>query len=354
MIARALVMVLAIALAGCAVREKVTPPLAPTAESKVWPSAPDIPRYAYAGTLTGERDFLKKREPGDRTFGEALFEIATGLFFGDPDYKELLRPVSGLVDAQGRVLVVDAAHPGVVVFDLNKKDFDVWQRAAPEEDFISPVAIAEDGAGGFLVTDTEHKQVFRLDAKGTPLRGFGGNILSRPTGIARDPRSGNVYVADTGAHRIVVFSSAGDVLDVIGGRGSQPGFFNYPTHLAIARDQLYISDTLNFRVQVFDLHGDGKLAIGQLGINVGNLTRPKGVGVGHDGRIYVVESYFDHLLVYDAKGQFLLPIGGAGSGPGEFYLPAGVWTDGKGKVFVADMFNGRVSVFEELTGGGEG
>lgn len=350
---RVLVVALALLVAGCA-RDKVTPVLAPAADAKVWPSLPDQPRYAYAGTLLGEKDFLAKKPDEGRTTGEIFFEILTGLIFGEADYKELLRPVSGLVDAKGRVLVVDAARPGVAVFDMPGKDFDIWQRAADEESFIAPVGIVEDGAGGFLITDSELKQVFRLDGKGNPLPGFGRKVLDRPTGIARDPRSGNVYVADTSTHRIVIFSPAGEVVDVIGGRGRAPGTFNYPTHLAIARDHLYVADTLNFRIQVFDLAGDGTLSIGQLGMNVGNLTRPKGVGVGRDGRVYVVESYFDHLLVYDSQGRFLLPIGGSGSGPGEFYLPAGVWTDATGRVYVADMFNGRVSVFQELTAGGEG
>jgi DNA-binding beta-propeller fold protein YncE len=79
------------------------------------------------------------------------------------------------------------------------------------------------------------------------------------------------------------------------------------------------------------------------------MTRPKGVAVGADGRIYVVESYYDHLLIFDDGGRLLLPIGGTGNAPGKFYLPSGVWTDSRQRVYVADMFNGRVMVFKELT-----
>ena len=81
------------------------------------------------------------------------------------------------------------------------------------------------------------------------------------------------------------------------------------------------------------------------------MARPKGVAVGADGRVYVVESYYDHLLVFDPEGRFLMPIGGTGTDEGQFYLPAGVWTDSTGRVYVADMFNGRVAVFKELTQG---
>jgi len=69
--------------------------------------------------------------------------------------------------------------------------------------------------------------------------------------------------------------------------------------------------------------------------------------------VYVVESYYDHLLVFNRRGEFLMPIGGVGQETGKFYLPAGVWVDGRNRVFVADMFNGRVMVFQFLGGEAE-
>ena len=214
---------------------------------------------------------------------------------------------------------------------------------------MAPVGIVADGAGGFLVTDAELAEVFRLDADGQPVGRFGRGILERPTGIARDPVSGLVYVADTVRHDVKVFDPAGDLVELIGSHGNGQGLFNTPTHVSYFDGQLYVADTLNFRVQVFDRAGEERLTFGRLGLFVGDMTRPKGVAVGGGGRIYVVESYFDHLLVYDRNGRLLLPIGGTGQGTGQFYLPSGVWTDPQGRVYVADMFNGRVVVFQELS-----
>ena len=72
--------------------------------------------------------------------------------------------------------------------------------------------------------------------------------------------------------------------------------------------------------------------------------------VDGDGNVYVVESYYDHLLVFDRHGSFLLPIGGTGAGIGEFFLPAGAWSDDGGHIYVADMYNGRVIIFQYLGG----
>ena len=336
-------------VSGCA-GSRVAPVLEPTKESRVWPDAPDVPRYAYAGTLIGEKDFVPKTDEGKST-GTIILEIVTGLIFGEPDYITLVRPTGGMVDSKGRVLVLDAGLGAVVVFDMAKAKVTTWESPADGESFGSPIAIVEDGKDGYWVSDSEAGQLFHIDKYGDPLAPIGKGVLNRPTGLARDPVSGNLYVADTGTHRILVLNPAGEVLDTIGMRGTDISQLNYPTHLTLSGRQLYVADTLNFRVQVFDLDGNGKLTLGQLGIRVGDMTRPKGVAVGRDGRIYVVESYFDHLLVYDPQGRFLLPIGGEGNGIGQFYLPAGVWTDGKDRVFVADMFNGRICIFKELTVG---
>jgi len=245
--------------------------------------------------------------------------------------------------------VVDASHKAVVVLDMTNHRLHLWRLADKSRPFESPIAIAADGHDGFLVTDAELGEVFRLGPDGQPLGRFGEGILGRPTGIARDDLAGLIYVTDTSNHDIKVFDDDGVLVDVLGARGTEPGRFNAPTHLLFRDDELFVSDTLNFRVQVFDRGGDGKLAFGKLGLFVGNMTRPKGIAVGGGRRIYVVESYYDHLLVFDQEGHLLLPIGGTGSEVGQFYLPSGVWTDHLGRVYVADMFNGRVVVLKELT-----
>jgi len=121
---------------------------------------------------------------------------------------------------------------------------------------------------------------------------------------------------------------------------------NAPLHIEVHGGQVYVTDALNAAVQVFSSHDGAPLEpIGRRGLYVGNLVRPKGVTTDSQGNVYVVESYYDHLLVFNANGDFLLPLGGTGSEPGRFFLPAGAWSDAEDRIFVADMFNGRVVIF---------
>ena len=94
-------------------------------------------------------------------------------------------------------------------------------------------------------------------------------------------------------------------------------------------------------------------SIGQRGIYVGNLVRPKGVAVDSEENVYIIEGYHDHLLVFNRHGQFLMPLGGEGTKPGQFNLPSGIFIDKRDRIFISDTHNGRVQVFQFLGGSGD-
>ena len=318
----------------------------PVSDSEsVWPEPPQPARLQYVGDLIGEDGYELKQSRGF----QLMAEIIAGVGF-EPDEKVgLVRPQSGMVDALGRIYVTDVGVGAVFVFDPTTGIFRRWKEFQERQAFIQPIGIAAGRQGTVLVADAELKTVLELDAEGKLVNQFGQGLLQRPTGIARDPVQGRIFVADTHADDIKVFSDSGELLDTWGSSGDQPGQFNSPVHLWWHQQQLYVTDTLNARVQVLNDAGDYQFAIGKRGLWVGNLVRPKGVTLDGEGNLYVIESYYDHLLVFDNQGRFLLPIGGAGQSAGKFFLPAGVWTDRSNRIYVADLMNGRVSIFQYLS-----
>jgi DNA-binding beta-propeller fold protein YncE len=339
-------------LAGCAASSPS--PLhfdsarAADAKPAVWPSPPETPRYAWAGELVGEVNFKPTEEQGGL---KGLLHWLAGMILGESQPVQVQRPQSGAVDVDGRIYVTDAANSAVFVFDTVAGELLVWDKAEGLVNFVSPVGVAVGPDGELLVADSQLGIVARLDASGHARRGIGRGVLKRPTGLAYDPVGKRIFVSDTGTHDIKVFDSQGRLMKTIGRRGEGEGEFNFPTHLAFARGELYVTDTMNSRIQV--LSEDGavtRLRFGSRGLNVGDLVRPKGVAVDAEGNIYVIESYYDHLLVFNRRGELLLGIGGGGKDIGKFDLPAGVWVDSRNRIFVADMFNGRVAVFQFLGG----
>lgn len=320
---------------------------APEGRRLMWPPEPEIPRYQFSGQLTGEDNFVHDEGEG---LMQRFFRWVTGL--GEETPRELQRPQAVVGDEKGRIFVTDVSRAAVFVFDEPAGELRIWEYASGLRRFVSPIGIVADPDGSIWVADAELGIVAHLDRDGTPLAAVGKGMLKRPTGLARDPDSGEIFVSDTYGHDIKVFSPTGELLRTIGGRGSEPGLFNYPTHIYIANGELFVTDTMNARVQIMRLDEAGEpRALGRRGLYIGNLVRPKGVAADREGNIYVVESLYDNLLIFNDKGEFLMPIGGVGQGTGKFYLPSGVWVDDLNRVFVADTFNGRVTIFQYLGNG---
>jgi sugar lactone lactonase YvrE len=345
----------ALAAAGCAAGPPTTLRLdaSPVREMLTWPRAPEVPRYRYEGILLGEQNYLPPEGARKPDWQTALEWIA-GLVDDGRGIDELLRPSAGATEGCGRTLVSDPGRGALFVFRPEGGP-EVLEFAAGSRRFSSPVGVACGPGGAVLVADSALGLVVELDASGTTRRSIGADVLRRPTGLALDRERGELYVSDTGSHDIAVFDSQGGLVRRFGSRGEGEGEFNFPTHLWFRAGQLYVADTMNGRIQVF-ARGEPtpRLVIGSRGLYVGQMVRPKGVATDSAGNIYVVESYYDHLLVYDRQGRFLLPIGGLGKEAGQFYLPSGVWTDERDRVYVADMFNGRVVVLQFLGGDDHG
>ena len=345
---------LAALLAGCASGPKfMSLHAVDSAEERklFFPPLPEIPRYVYAGQLLGEVNFQEEKKT--MSSARSFFRWLVGL--DEQRQIELQRPQTGVVDEAGRVYVTDAGQGAVFVFDPVGGELSVWSKAEGMLGFSTPSGIALGPGGEVLVADSKLGVVARLDRKGETRAAIGRGLLKRPTGLAYDAKARLLYVSDTGAHDIKVFDDQGKLLKTLGRRGEGPGEFNFPTHLAFANGELYVTDAMNSRIQVLDAAtGAVTLRLGERGIYLGNLVRPKGVAVDGEGNIYVVESYHDHLLVFNRGGQLLLALGGTGGDIGQFYLPAGVWVDRGNRVFVSDMFNARVVVFQFLGGSGDG
>ncbi|WP_455209147.1 6-bladed beta-propeller [Kaarinaea lacus] len=338
-------------LSACASREYRMDFEVGESDATVWPAPPEIPRFRYVGTLTGEQNVRPVDE--GKNFGAYatdFFKWVAGIVGQNPIPLVLQRPQSGVIDENGKMYITDVSRHSVMVFDLQKGRLSEWMLATPNTGFVTPVGVALGPRGTLFVVDAEQGFVVQLDETGKPIKTFGENRFKRPTGIARDPIKGKIYVADSHAHDIKVFDDNGVFINSFGKRGTAAGEFNGPTHLSFANGMLYVTDTFNTRVQVLSDSGDFKREFGKRGLFVGDLVRPKGVTTDSEGNIYVIESFHDHLLVYNSNGEFLLPIGGTGGDVGQFYLPSGIWTDKNDRIYIADMFNGRVVILQYLGG----
>lgn len=196
-------------------------------------------------------------------------------------------------------------------------------------------------------------------------QGNGNGQLSEPRGVAIDSK-GNLYVADMGNNRVVVYKPDGSPLRTIGSFGTGDGQFNEPRGLAIdGQDNLYVTDTWNARVEKFDASGSFVKAWGEGKQDFGNgrkatatdrseagnkaeklgLFGPRGIAVDKDGSVYIADTGNRRIVVTDNQGNFRYQFGYEGTGDGQFTEPIGVAVDDAGNLYVADTWNGRVQMF---------
>ncbi len=178
----------------------------------------------------------------------------------------------------------------------------------------------------------------------------------QPRDLAVAP-GGEIYVADTGNHRIEKFSPEGELITTWGGfadasLGDAPGgTFNEPWGVAVGpTGDVYVADTWNHRIQWFSPQGEFKGMIGAegLGEGVDAFWGPRDVAVDGQGRIFVADTGNKRIKVYGPDGTYLTQFGGAGYLPGMLDEPVGLAIDPSGRIYVADTWNRRIQVFEDL------
>jgi sugar lactone lactonase YvrE len=79
------------------------------------------------------------------------------------------------------------------------------------------------------------------------------------------------------------------------------------------------------------------------------FDEPNDVAFGPDGEIYVSQGHGkgeSRLLMFDAGGNFIRTWGGEGSAPGQFRVPHSIVMNAEGLLFVADRSNERIQVFD--------
>lgn len=175
----------------------------------------------------------------------------------------------------------------------------------------------------------------------------GGKPLREPFGIAVNPHSGSVLVADARNHQVVVYNQDGAFVRALGSEGTSAGEFSKPTGVAVSWDgSIYVSDYDLDRVQKFTAEGKFVLQWGSSADSRDQLRSPNGLAIDRDGNVYVADFYNKVVKVFDAHGRFLHNVGEPGQwGRGALDYPTDVDIAPDGTILVADAYNHRIQLF---------
>jgi DNA-binding beta-propeller fold protein YncE len=160
------------------------------------------------------------------------------------------KPTDIAFAANGDFYISDGyGNSRVVKFNKEGKFLMAWgKKGAGPGEFNLPHALAMDATENLYVADRENDRIQIFDANGKFLRQFGGFA---PFGLFITADQA-LFVADGRANKILKMTIDGKILGSWGATGAEPGNFQMPHALSVARDgAVYVAEITGKRVQKF-------------------------------------------------------------------------------------------------------
>ncbi len=283
--------------------------------------------FALTGVFKSQADTVP-------TFSEHIRYVA-------PGYRVVqVEPIKVTADSEGNLYVLGSG--GVEKFNTSSESVLKFADDNGGTQLSNPSGIVIDGVGNIYISDTGNHRIQKFDSSGVFISQFGtlgtGNgQFDNPQSIALDSL-GNLYVADGANHRIQKFDSSGNYLSQFGTYGTGDGEFDYPAGITFdSVGDMYITDNSNSRIQKFDSDGVYISQFGTFGTGDGELTYPaSNVALDNTGNIYVVDSGNHRIQKFDSSGVYISQFGGEGIGAGQFTYPSSLFLDSSGNMYVTD------------------
>lgn len=342
-----------------------------------------VPARAFTGII---KIIVNGRELAGPVFTYIITEIQVSTLAGSTrgfidasgNDAQFSLPHAVAVDRQGHVYVADLANnkirkisPEGIVSTLAGSTSGFSDGAGADAQFRSPVGVAVDTQGYVYVSDLFNQKIRKISPEGvvSTLAGSTGGFadgtgadaqFKYPIGITVDA-SGNVYVVDSGNHKIrkispegVVSTLAGSIAGFADGTGASAQFSS-PAGIAIdLQGNAYVADFNNHRIRkvspegiVSTLAGSTQGYANGIGDNA-MFNNPIGVAVDAQGYVYIGD-YSNHMIRKISPEGIVSTLAGSISGfadgtgaSAEFSFPYGMAADVLGNVYVADKDNHKV------------
>ena len=251
-------------------------------------------------------------------------------------------------------------------FTYNRTNGDVMPEPTGTAVFHEPRGMAFTPSGDLWVSDTVHHSFQKFNGNGNLISTCGqraaeGSQLGQynwPRGIAVDPQTGNLWIADTKQHQLQVMTPNCEGIGFVrnANAGADERSFNWPYDVAIRPSDRYafVVDTQNHRIKAYDVAGATwpadnkgplpKHVFGTRGTGANNFRWPSAIAVGPNGNVYVADRGNNRIQQYSYSPTTGFAFVKSWTAGGTLDTPEGVAVDQTGRVIVADSNDDQMVV----------
>jgi PKD repeat protein len=279
-----------------------------------------------------------------------------------PDYERLSPVTSRLtnpsavsLDNYANLYVTESVNDRLFKFDQSGNYLSTLSGLA------RPISVAVDNIDRIYIGNSEkgNVAVYSENFEFLHKLGSGDGEFTKPAAISV-ASDGRIFVADSEEDMIKIYNPDGSENFSFGGSGREDGKFNFPTSVVIDSNlqELIISDlqvittaygdSEGARVQIFDLNGVFKRSFGEFGQGEGLLTKPMGLAVDSESRIYVADSYQNVVQVFDGNGVYLGTVYNLTS---PMRTPLDIVFGNRNRLYVANLNGRKVDVYRLINDG---
>jgi hypothetical protein len=226
---------------------------------------------------------------------EPLYTIGTAAQGGQAG------PFSVAADPAGNIYIFSVTDSHIRKYDSSGSRLAEWPALAADSKPLTEISAMLVHSDTLLALDAERSELLTFGLDGTLLdrRRMCDCYFPRGLSLSRD---GHFWVGDTGGGKVLKVSANGQIIFLLGDRGSEPGKFIDPVSLwETPSGILYVADIGNNRVQSFRPDGQplAQWSIGSSNARDGNRL------AGDGENVLVTDGESRTITRYDSQGQQL-------------------------------------------------
>jgi len=233
-----------------------------------------------------------------------------------------------------------------------------WEKLPAGFSWRETAAVIADIEDNIYVFNRGNHPVIIFDRFGNYKSSWGENVFTRPHGLTLGPDE-TIFCADDGDHTIRKCTLDGRILMTLGNVGKASLYqsgnpFHRPTDIAFdpITDDIYVSDGYgNSKVHKYSADGRLLFSWGQPGTDPGQFNIVHNIATDKDGYVYVGElgsglsvnrnmpNIGPRITILNTKGVKLTTLGSSGWGlnPGQFIAPHGIAVDSQENLYLSEV-----------------